>query len=186
MWYPQLRWQRWGKDIGGLRTQKMSNTSVNRWVKGLEDIERVQWELRAHRCVLLNLKWDQSTHACFSGPWQVTLQRRHRAVFRQHYIFTKQTRQNNRGQGTRRCAQRWWLLWMEFSWVKRSLDMKEWETWKGARIAGPSGVKELWSEYWRIEGCDGVASGREVQEGRHVYVPMADSCWCMTESDTIL
>ena len=32
----------------------------------------------------------------------------------------------------------------------------------------------------------GVGSGREVQEGEEICIPVADSCWCMTEINTIL
>ena len=35
-----------------------------------------------------------------------------------------------------------------------------------------------------MEGWDGVAGGREVQEGRDVCIHMADSCCCMTETRT--
>ena len=37
-----------------------------------------------------------------------------------------------------------------------------------------------------LEGWDGVESGREVLEGGDIYIPMADSCWCMAETNTIL
>ena len=36
------------------------------------------------------------------------------------------------------------------------------------------------------EGSDGVGIGREVQEGGDICVPMADSCWYMAETNTIL
>ena len=29
-------------------------------------------------------------------------------------------------------------------------------------------------------------SGREIQEGRDIHIPMANSCWCMGETNTIL
>ena len=35
-----------------------------------------------------------------------------------------------------------------------------------------------------LEGWDG--GGREVQEEGDTCIPMADSCWCMAESNTIL
>ena len=37
-----------------------------------------------------------------------------------------------------------------------------------------------------LEGWDGEKDGREVQEGGYMGVPMADSCWCMTENHKIL
>ena len=37
-----------------------------------------------------------------------------------------------------------------------------------------------------LEGWDGMESGREVQEGGDMYVPMADWCWCMARTNTIL
>ena len=36
-----------------------------------------------------------------------------------------------------------------------------------------------------LEGKGGVG-GREVQEGRDICIPVADSCWCMAETSTIL
>ena len=33
---------------------------------------------------------------------------------------------------------------------------------------------------------DGVGGEKEVQEGGDMCVPMADSCWCMGETSTIL
>ena len=36
-----------------------------------------------------------------------------------------------------------------------------------------------------FEGWDGVGGGREVHEWRNLCVPMADSCWCMAETNTI-
>jgi len=37
-----------------------------------------------------------------------------------------------------------------------------------------------------LEGWDGEGNGREVQEGGDIYIPMADSCWYMAETLTIL
>ena len=37
-----------------------------------------------------------------------------------------------------------------------------------------------------LEGWDGVGDEREVQKGGDIYIPMADSCWFMVESNTIL
>ena len=37
-----------------------------------------------------------------------------------------------------------------------------------------------------LEGWDGEEDGREVREGGNMGVPMADSCWCMTENHKIL
>ena len=38
----------------------------------------------------------------------------------------------------------------------------------------------------KLEGWDGVEGRREVQEGRDVCIPMADSCWCVVETNTTL
>ena len=37
-----------------------------------------------------------------------------------------------------------------------------------------------------LEGCDGEGGGREVQEGGDTCIPVADSCGCMAETNTIL
>ena len=37
-----------------------------------------------------------------------------------------------------------------------------------------------------LEGWDWEGDGREVQEGRNIRIPMADSCWCLTENNKIL
>ena len=37
-----------------------------------------------------------------------------------------------------------------------------------------------------LEGWDGVGGGREFPEGGDIRVPMADACWCMAETNTIL
>ena len=37
-----------------------------------------------------------------------------------------------------------------------------------------------------LEGWDGEGDGREVWEGGDTGVPMADSCWCLTENKNIL
>ena len=37
-----------------------------------------------------------------------------------------------------------------------------------------------------LEGWDGERARREVQEGGDMGVPMADSCWCRSESHKIL
>ena len=37
-----------------------------------------------------------------------------------------------------------------------------------------------------LEGWDGEGDGREVQEGGNIYIPMADSCWGLAESNKIL
>ena len=37
-----------------------------------------------------------------------------------------------------------------------------------------------------LEGWDGEGDGREIQEGEDICTPMADSCWCLAESNTIL
>jgi len=40
---------------------------------------------------------------------------------------------------------------------------------------------------WQAEGWDGEGDGRNVWEGGgDMSVPMADSCWCMTENHKIL
>ena len=35
-----------------------------------------------------------------------------------------------------------------------------------------------------LESWDGEGGGREVQEGRDIYIPMADSYWGLTEKKT--
>ena len=37
-----------------------------------------------------------------------------------------------------------------------------------------------------LEGWDEEGHGKGAQEGRDMGVPMADSCWCVTENDKIL
>ena len=37
-----------------------------------------------------------------------------------------------------------------------------------------------------LEGWSGVVDGREVQKVRDICIPMADSCWCLTENNKIL
>ena len=37
-----------------------------------------------------------------------------------------------------------------------------------------------------VEGWNGTGGGREVQEGGEICIPMADSCWCIVEVNTIL
>ena len=37
-----------------------------------------------------------------------------------------------------------------------------------------------------LEGWDGVGGGREVQEGGDIGMPMAESCGCLAETNTIL
>ena len=37
-----------------------------------------------------------------------------------------------------------------------------------------------------LEGWDRVGCGKEVQEGVDICIPVADSCWCMAETNTIL
>ena len=39
---------------------------------------------------------------------------------------------------------------------------------------------------WQAEGWGGEEDGREVQEGGDMGVPMADSCWYITETHKIL
>ena len=39
---------------------------------------------------------------------------------------------------------------------------------------------------WQLPGWGGEGDGREAWEGGDMDVPMADSCWCMTESHKIL
>ena len=40
--------------------------------------------------------------------------------------------------------------------------------------------------YDNLETQDGMEGGREVQEGGDIGIPMADSCWCMTETNALL
>ena len=37
-----------------------------------------------------------------------------------------------------------------------------------------------------LEGWDGEGDGREVQKGEDICIPMADSCWGLTENSKIL
>ena len=37
-----------------------------------------------------------------------------------------------------------------------------------------------------LEGWDGEGDGREVQKGGDIRIPMADSCWGLTENNKIL
>ena len=37
-----------------------------------------------------------------------------------------------------------------------------------------------------LEEWDGVEDGREAQEGGDICIPMADSCECMAETNTII
>ena len=37
-----------------------------------------------------------------------------------------------------------------------------------------------------LKGWDGEGNGRGAQEGGDTGVPTADSCWCLTENNTIL
>ena len=37
-----------------------------------------------------------------------------------------------------------------------------------------------------LEGWDGEDGGREGQEGGDICIPMADSCWCLAETNKIL
>ena len=37
-----------------------------------------------------------------------------------------------------------------------------------------------------LEGWKGDGSGRGVQEGGDICIPMADACWCMAKTITIL
>ena len=37
-----------------------------------------------------------------------------------------------------------------------------------------------------LEGGGGEVDGREVQKVRDICIPMADSCWCLTENNKIL
>ena len=43
--------------------------------------------------------------------------------------------------------------------------------------------KEISGALWQPRG---VGVGREVQEGGDIHIPMADSCWWMAETNTIL
>ena len=37
-----------------------------------------------------------------------------------------------------------------------------------------------------LEGWDEEGGGKEVSEGEDICIPMADSCWCLAETNTIL
>ena len=43
-----------------------------------------------------------------------------------------------------------------------------------------------WAIFTHTEGQDGVGDWREVQKGGEICIPLADSCWRMTETNTIL
>ena len=50
-------------------------------------------------------------------------------------------------------------------------------------------LAELWKEetFWNnLEGQDGVGGGKEVQERRDISMPVAESCGCLAEGNTIL
>ena len=47
--------------------------------------------------------------------------------------------------------------------------------------SGNLGCREL-----NPEGWDREEDGREAQEGGAIYIPMADSCWCMAGTNTTL
>ena len=40
--------------------------------------------------------------------------------------------------------------------------------------------------YDNLEGWDEEEYGREIQKGVDICTPMADSCWCLAETNTIL
>ena len=45
--------------------------------------------------------------------------------------------------------------------------------------------KELKPVLWdNLVGWDGVEGGKKVQEEEDICIPMADSCWCMAETNT--
>ena len=37
-----------------------------------------------------------------------------------------------------------------------------------------------------LEEWDGEGDGMGIQEGEDICIPVADSCWCMAETNTIL
>ena len=39
---------------------------------------------------------------------------------------------------------------------------------------------------YQPKGWDGVGDGREVLKGGDICIPMADSCWSLTENNKIL
>ena len=48
-------------------------------------------------------------------------------------------------------------------------------------------LTKLKQGFWiNLEGWDGEADGREVQKGGDTCMPMADSCWGVTENNKIL
>ena len=47
--------------------------------------------------------------------------------------------------------------------------------------------RELKQGLWiNLEGLDGEGDGREVQKGEDICIPMAESCWGLTENNKIL
>lgn len=51
-------------------------------------------------------------------------------------------------------------------------ELKSGALWQSRRVG--------WDGRWEVGG------GREAQEGGDIHIPMADSCWYMTETNTIL
>ena len=58
-------------------------------------------------------------------------------------------------------------------WGGKELDTTEWLTFK-SRL------------YNNLEGWDGEEGGRDIQKWEAIGTPMADSCWCLAETNTIL
>ena len=55
----------------------------------------------------------------------------------------------------------------------------QWKFGVGHRVLSPVLCNNL-------EAWNGVGDGREVQETGDIGIPMADSCWCLAETNTIL
>ena len=56
----------------------------------------------------------------------------------------------------------------------------------GLPSVGSHRVGHDWNDLAAAEEWEGVGGGREVQERGDIRIPMANSCWCMAETNTIL
>ena len=56
----------------------------------------------------------------------------------------------------------------------------------GLPSVGSHRVGHDWNDLAAAEEWEGVGGGREVQEQGDIHIPMANSCWCMAETNTIL
>ena len=79
-------------------------------------------------------------------------------------------------------------LHTEFKWV----DLKEYVNYISIRLFKNCHSLAIWLRQLKsglgnnLEGWGGEGSGRKVQVGGDMGKPMADSCWCLVEMNTIL